>query len=511
MRLQFTAQDSIYKIFKTIRKIPNYKEVRIFIDPKHSFFENPRRGKEIKETIEKKQLSAQFIVQDFTTKRYFEDIGVPIVFEQYTPVMKFLWQCYHLLFATKDFHNNLFVKQNYVSYLVLGAELVVILGVLYIFWGLLSPNAVVTLTPQYTIKPLIYNFRYYPHAGWLPETGRKFLSLPYFTWSVPFEQEMTINVQNISFSTTQAQGEVIIYNTLPEPLSLVAASKLVGPNDILFVTDQSAEVPGGSEALPGSARVRVTAIAERENGEPIWDEGNIAKWTRLLIKNLAESSEMQRIYAEASIPFVGGATEAQGTVLAEDIEKIEQKITDHVQEKRKELLQSAFTQRDGYILLFDDLITVDIQEFNTTSHEGEAAAFIDGKLKGNINFFYVTWADLLTATQSYLAARPSEDLYQVTPDANSVTFFTYTRHDSYDLLIIPTQVDLIYSYHFALDGNGLLAEIKEKIAWLDTASALAVLMSYPEIGAADITISPGRYTTLPSLASKIRFRFPESQ
>lgn len=173
---------------------------------------------------------------------------------------------------------------------------------------------------------------------------------------------------------------------------------------------------------------------------------------------------MQRIYAEASIPFVGGATEAQGTVLAEDIEKIEQKITDHVQEKRKEILQSAFTQRDGYILLFDDLITVDIQEFNTTSHEGEAAAFIDGKLKGNINFFYVRWSDILVATQSYLEERPSEDLYQVTPDANSITFFTYTRHDSYDLLIIPTQVDLIYSYHFALDGNGLLAEIKEKIA-----------------------------------------------
>lgn len=509
MRLQFTAQDSIYKIFKTIRKIPNYKEVRIFIDPKHSFFENPRWGKEIKETIEKKQLSAQFIVQNFVTKRYFEDIGIPIVFEQYTPVMKFFWQCYHLLFATKDFHNNLFVKQNYVSYLVLIAELTVISGVLYVFWGLLSPNATITITPQYVVKPLIYNYRYYEKTAGLPETGRKFLSIPYMTWSVPFEQEMTINVQNISFVTAQAIGEVIIYNTLPEPLSLVAASKLIGEGDILFTTDKSVEVPWGSKALPWTARVQITALAERENGEPIGEEGNIAKGTRLLIKNLAESTETQSIYAEASALFVWGKTQAEGTVLAEDIEKIEAKITDHVQDKRKEILQSLFTQQDGYVLLFDDLITTDIQEFITTSHAWEKAAFIDGKLKGSINFFYIQRTDLLQATQAYIDARPSEDLYQITPDPNSITFFTYTRNEAYNLLVIPTKIDLIYNYNFALDGNGLLTEIREKVAGLDTASALAIVMSYPEIAAAKITISPGRYTTLPTLPAKISFDFPQ--
>jgi hypothetical protein len=509
MRLQFTPQDSIYKIFKTIRKIPNYKEVRIFIDPKHTFFENPRRGKEIKETIEKKQLNAQFVVQDFATKRYFEDIGIPILFEQYTPMMRFLWQCHDLIFATKDFHNNLFVKQNYVSYLVFGAELAVIFWLLYIFWGLLSPNATITITPQYTIKPLIYTYRYYPHATGLPETGRKFLALPYYTGAIPFEHEMTINVQNINFVTTQAKGEVIIYNTLAEPLSLIANSKLIGPDDILFTTDTSVEVPGWSTALPGTARVQVTALSARENGEPIGEEGNIAKHTRLLIKNLPTSNETEEIFAEASMAFVGWSTEAQGTVLAEDIEKIEEKITDYVQEKRKEILQSTFTQRDGYILLFDDLITVDIQEFITTSHEGEKTAFIDGKLKGNIDFFFVKWADLLQGITTYIAQRPSEELFHIIPDPNSVTFFTYTHNEAYDFLVIPTKVDLIYNYNFSRDGNGVLQEIREKIAWLATNEALRILMDYPEIGTAKIRISPSWYTTLPSLWAKIRFKFPE--
>ncbi|USN55316.1 MAG: hypothetical protein H6765_01605 [Candidatus Peribacteria bacterium] len=54
MRLHFDKDDSIYKIFKTIRKIPSYRTVKIFIDAEHDFFATKRWGQEVLESLEKK-------------------------------------------------------------------------------------------------------------------------------------------------------------------------------------------------------------------------------------------------------------------------------------------------------------------------------------------------------------------------------------------------------------------------------------------------------------------------
>ncbi len=61
MKLQFDKKDSIYKIFKTINKIPSYRAVTIFIDGQNPFFRNLRRGKQIMELIEQHHLQATFI------------------------------------------------------------------------------------------------------------------------------------------------------------------------------------------------------------------------------------------------------------------------------------------------------------------------------------------------------------------------------------------------------------------------------------------------------------------
>ncbi len=38
MKFFFLKTDSLYKIFKTLEKIPAQKAVQIFIDPEHPFF-----------------------------------------------------------------------------------------------------------------------------------------------------------------------------------------------------------------------------------------------------------------------------------------------------------------------------------------------------------------------------------------------------------------------------------------------------------------------------------------
>ena len=51
MKFFFSKTDSLYKIFKTLEKIPSQKAVQMFIDPEHPFFENQRWGKQMVEYV----------------------------------------------------------------------------------------------------------------------------------------------------------------------------------------------------------------------------------------------------------------------------------------------------------------------------------------------------------------------------------------------------------------------------------------------------------------------------
>jgi hypothetical protein len=40
MKFFFAKTDSLYKIFKSLEKIPSHRSVEIFIDPEHALFDN---------------------------------------------------------------------------------------------------------------------------------------------------------------------------------------------------------------------------------------------------------------------------------------------------------------------------------------------------------------------------------------------------------------------------------------------------------------------------------------
>lgn len=45
MKFYFAKTESLYKIFKTLERIPPQKAAEIFIDPEHSFFWKSAMGK----------------------------------------------------------------------------------------------------------------------------------------------------------------------------------------------------------------------------------------------------------------------------------------------------------------------------------------------------------------------------------------------------------------------------------------------------------------------------------
>lgn len=74
MKLHFDKKDSIYKIFKTINKVPSYRSVTISIDPHHAFFHNQRRGKQVMELIEQHHLQAIFLATTTQAHDYLTSI-----------------------------------------------------------------------------------------------------------------------------------------------------------------------------------------------------------------------------------------------------------------------------------------------------------------------------------------------------------------------------------------------------------------------------------------------------
>ena len=74
MKLHFTKQDSLYTIFKTVKKVPAYKSVSLFIDPHHIFFENERRGKQLKELIEQQELDTVCIATNQHMQAYYQKL-----------------------------------------------------------------------------------------------------------------------------------------------------------------------------------------------------------------------------------------------------------------------------------------------------------------------------------------------------------------------------------------------------------------------------------------------------
>jgi len=90
MKIFFLKEHSLYKIFKTLEKIPNNKVVQIYIDPEHTFFDNERRGKQIKEILEQKKLKASFITKNEKNKKFFEKLDLDIIHQEQNKIVKAL-------------------------------------------------------------------------------------------------------------------------------------------------------------------------------------------------------------------------------------------------------------------------------------------------------------------------------------------------------------------------------------------------------------------------------------
>ncbi len=503
MKLFFLKEHSLYKIFKTIEKVPNGRTIYIYIDPEHSFFDNQWRGKEIKELLQKKNLNAMFVTKTDTSKYFFSSLGLNVLHQEKHKIIKYLRLVYDFFFNIKKFHLQVYTKKNYVFYAVFGFEILFVFVVLYLLYSLILPSTRINIIPTTQVESVIYNFRYYPFADAQFEKDSRYLSIPYYTWYIDYKYDMTISTANIKYIQQPSQWLVEIVNKIPQDYSFIKETRFVTDDGRQFVATKDFVVPQGTEANPGKVLLTIKAMEQDINGVLMWSRGNIMKWNKVFIKNMKNSYYAQNIYGQVIEDFSGGNLQSQWVVSVKDIALLSWKLVDSLYKQKLNIVFNNFKTQDSLVLNFDSLISTQIKDIQIKNIPGEKTPLLKWSVVARFNFNYIKKDDLLAMVNKYVQQRQYDKMKVSTIDTSSIAFFKGMKIQTGHVFIVPTKVDIKQYYDFAKDINGIVSDMKDRVVGLNEEKAREILFSYPEISSFDISIRPPRYTTISKLKSRV--------
>ncbi len=510
MKLTFTTKDSISKILHTLEKLPSYKSITIYIVPDHEIFLHDRWGKQIHETIQTYQLQVVFSCSDLHSKRYFDRIWLSTRLQLPNSrsslgarIITFFQQWWRL------WSTWLLPKKQWLSTLVFLAEAGVIVVILYIFWWLLSPTALITIIPAHQMEPIVYNFLMMPAStSWDRfsfDNSSDQLVIPYKTGSVKTTESMAYPIQKIDYEITNAVIEATLYNTMPSTYSLIQGTTFVTKDGIPFKTNEAISLPAWvSEEEPSSVTIMLEALPYEDDGIPVGQRWNLQKDAVLYIKQLPESSKSHLIYATPTQLIQKWSTTEHGTVRASDLDSIQVSLNRTLQLRKKELLYQHVKNPQFFVLPFDDMISLHIDKFSTPTPVGSTWSTVEWEVTYSIDYATVSRKDISDAMHTYVGQRPQNDLSLLALQRQSVIFYS-KRAISTGVYVVPTKVDLLWWYNFSSDATNLIEDMRSKIAWKTREEAKAILLAYPQVWDVRIRIRPPWYETLPPVSARIDF------
>lgn len=506
MKFFFVAEDSLYKIFKTLEKIPKWKNIEISIDSQHSLFDNERWWKQIKEILDKKNIKAVFVTKTETTRRFFEKIWFKTKHIEKNKFMKYLRIIYLFFFDIKKFHLNTFQnRKSYTFILVIGFEVLFVIWIIYLIYSLIIPGAKVEINPSQQIETIIYNFRYYPVEDQDYPRYSRFLSIPFYTWSLNYKYNMSMNTTNVRFLQNPSVWEIKIFNKTEKKYALVPKTRFITEDGRLFQTTNRIEIPAWYQWVPWELIIRVKAMEKDDNDILMWDRWNIAKWTTLYIKNLKQSLFLKEIYAVALEDFTWWSLTTDWEITQKDIDLLSEKMVSYITQQKKNIVTQNFDIKDSLLLAFNDTITIIIKNIEVPHKVWEKSSLLNGHININFNFFYIKWSDLIKAFSDYLNQRPSNKTQLVSINKNSLVFFEEDWLIEKDgTFIIPTKIEIIQWYDFKKDIVWIVEDIKNYIVGWNKETARNYILWFPEVSSVKIKVTPARYNSIPKLKSRIK-------
>ena len=508
MKIFFVQEDSLLKIFKTLEKIQKWKQVEITIDPEHPLFDNERRWKQIKDVLEKRWIDATFITKTEKSRIFFQKLWLKVNHTEQNKFLKIMRMIYLFFFDIKKLHLKItewWNNKKYSRFLIFAWEAIILLIIVWFASSLLITKAKIEITPSQQSETIIYNFRYYPSENVDYPRYSRFLSIPFYTWSLEYTYEMSINTSNIKYLQNPSVWEVRIINNSSESFKLVPNTRFVTEDWKLFQTTTWIEIPAGSEWAPWETIVKLKAMEKDENDIMMGNRWNITKWTTLYIRNLKQSYFLKNIYAIAMDDFQWWSLESEWTITQEDIDILNSKLETYIQQQKKNIITQNFNIDNAILLTFWETTNASVKSINIPHTPWEKSSIIKWSITATIGFIYIKREDLINAYSEYMAQRPSDKTKLLSIDKSSLAFYDDDEIAENDgTYIVPTKIEVIQWYDFSKDINKIIEEIKNHIISADKETARSFILSFPEVASTKIQISPSWYWSMPKLKSRIK-------
>ena len=512
MKFFFAKTDSLYKIFKSLEKIPSHRNVEIFIDPEHALFDNEWRWQQIKDIIDKNKIDATFVTKNKKNRDYLNSVWLKTNLVKEKHIQKAINLFYLFFFNIKKFHLQTYESKKYLFILIFFFEILLILWILRFIISLIVPSANITIQASESTETIIYNVRYYPHDDPRAATETRFLYVPFYTGALNYKHELTISTANSKYISNPSHGEIKIYNKKDQEYTIVRNTQFNTSDGLIFRAVDDFVLPAWTEKHPSETIITVKADEYDNNWELIGIRWNIPFKTQMYITKLEESSITKDIWAESIENFYWRDTESIWTVTDKDIQQLRDKLTNQVYSKKMQVVSENFPIESWFLLPFDTITTTTFNNIEIPQLSGDNIPTIKWTAYVTYNYIYVLRSDLYQIFMTYVNERQSENDLTVKIDQNSLQFLKDSNTTNNDEIkkiwktySISTQINVVHTYDFEKDPKQILSEIKNKIAWMDVNDARNyILSSFDEIWSVKISV-PLWYNSIPVIKSRIKF------
>ena len=512
MKFFFAKTDSLYKIFKSLEKIPSHRNVEIFIDPEHALFDNEWRWQQIKDIIDKNKIDATFVTKNKKNRDYLNSVWLKTNLVKEKHIQKAINLFYLFFFNIKKFHLQTYESKKYLFILIFFFEILLILWILRFIISLIVPSANITIQASESTETIIYNVRYYPHDDPRAATETRFLYVPFYTGALNYKHELTISTANSKYISNPSHGEIKIYNKKDQEYTIVRNTQFNTSDGLIFRAVDDFVLPAWTEKHPSETIITVKADEYDNNWELIGIRWNIPFKTQMYITKLEESSITKDIWAESIENFYWRDTESIWTVTDKDIQQLRDKLTNQVYTKKMQVVSENFPIESWFLLPFETITTTTFNNIEIPQLSGDNIPTIKWTAYVTYNYIYVLRSDLYQIFMTYVNERQSENDLTVKIDQNSLQFLKDSNTTNNDEIkkiwrtySISTQINVVHTYDFEKDPKQILSEIKNKIAWMDVNDARNyILSSFDEIWSVKISV-PLWYNSIPVIKSRIKF------